>query len=231
MIREEPVLYVPRNPSQQAVLNAYEEHDILFLLGPAGSGKTHAAVAPVLRDIINRKKHGVRRLVLSRPQIEAGERMGFLPGDVKEKMSPWLLPFYDVIGRMTRTKAETIFTEHVEIVPLALMRGRTFDHCAAILDEAQNCSYAQLRMFLTRIGENGKLLIVGDPEQSDLPDGYDLIDTAAALNGLVVTDSEGKEHSIGVVKFTDQDIVRHPLIGQILQRMYDAEYPPARIAS
>lgn len=222
MNREIPILYVPRNEAQRQVVRAYNEHDILFLLGPAGSGKTHAALAPALREIVNHKKQGIRKLILSRPQVEAGEVMGFLPGGPNEKMGPWMLPFYDVLSRMTAAKPEAVFQEHVEVVPLAFMRGRTFDHCAAVLDEAQNCTLKQLRMFLTRLGENAKLLICGDPDQSDLPQGSVLSDVANALHGLYV-DGENRRHSVGVVRFAAADIIRHPLIGAVLDKLRTLE--------
>lgn len=219
---DDQFFYVPRNKGQKLVQQAYLQHDIIICLGPAGSGKTHAAVAPALQTVMGRKSK-VRRILLARPQVEAGEEMGFLPGDLNEKMAPWVAPVCDVIRTMTHIKSEVIFKEYIEVVPLAFMRGRTFDRAVAILDEAQNCTMSQLRMFLTRVGEHGKLILCGDPEQSDVGDGYALEDVADALEGLAITDSDGKVHSVGVVRFTDADIIRHPLIGAILDKLHDKD--------
>jgi len=190
-------------------------NDIIFALGPAGTGKTYIAVAQAVAQLIT---GSIQRLILSHPAVEAGEKLGFLPGDMKEKVDPYLRPLYDALYDMIPgDKVERAITAGViEIAPLAFMRGRTLANAAVILDEAQNTTSMQMKMFLTRLGENSRMIITGDPSQVDLPRGVKsgLVEALQLLNGV-----EG----ISVVRFKDTDVVRHPLVGRIVQA-YDAQY-------
>ena len=198
-----------RSANQQLMVNAIETNDMLFATGPAGSGKTYTAIALAVRALRNRE---VRRLVLSRPAVEAGERLGFLPGDLKEKIDPYLQPLYDALNDMIPAKKlESLLEEGViQIAPLAFMRGRTLDNAFVILDEAQNTTLPQMKMFLTRMGMNSKFIITGDITQIDLPRTQDsgLIQAARLLRGI-----EG----ISFVELNDSDIVRHRLVKEIVR--------------
>ena len=198
-----------RSANQQLMVNAIETNDMLFATGPAGSGKTYTAIALAVRALRNRE---VRRLVLSRPAVEAGERLGFLPGDLKEKIDPYLQPLYDALNDMIPAKKlESLLEEGViQIAPLAFMRGRTLDNAFVILDEAQNTTLPQIKMFLTRMGMNSKFIITGDITQIDLPRTQDsgLIQAARLLRGI-----EG----ISFVELNDSDIVRHRLVKEIVR--------------
>lgn len=198
-----------RSANQQLMVNAIETNDMLFATGPAGSGKTYTAIALAVRALRNRE---VRRLVLSRPAVEAGERLGFLPGDLKEKIDPYLQPLYDALNDMIPAKKlESLLEEGViQIAPLAFMRGRTLDNAFVILDEAQNTTLPQMKMFLTRMGMNSKFIITGDITQIDLPRTQDsgLIQAARLLR-----DIEG----ISFVELNDSDIVRHRLVKEIVR--------------
>jgi len=202
-----------RSPGQQTYLVALRERDMVFALGPAGSGKTYLAVAMGVSLLLAGK---VERIVLSRPAVEAGERLGFLPGDMKEKIDPYLRPLYDALHDMIPAEqiANRMESGEIEIAPLAFMRGRTLAHCFVILDEAQNTTPMQMRMFLTRLGEGSRMVITGDPSQTDLPGGQ--------KSGL--TDAvETLEHVEGVrfVRLTSKDVVRHDLVTRIVDA-YDA---------
>ena len=198
-----------RSANQQLMVNAIETNDMLFATGPAGSGKTYTAIALAVRALRNRE---VRRLVLSRPAVEAGERLGFLPGDLKEKIDPYLQPLYDALNDMIPAKKlESLLEEGViQIAPLAFMRGRTLDNAFVILDEAQNTTLPQMKMFLTRMGMNSKFIITGDITQIDLPRTQDsgLIQAARLLRGI---------DGISFVELNDTDIVRHRLVKEIVR--------------
>jgi phosphate starvation-inducible PhoH-like protein len=190
-------------------MGAFDKADVLFLTGPAGTGKTHLAIALAARSITDKKYD---RLILTRPQVTvADEQMGFLPGRIDQKMHPWLLPVQDVLRNMTHTPSEWL-KAHAETCPLGFIRGRTFDHCIALLDEAQNCSYSQLKAFLSRLGRRGKLIVTGDMQQSDLRGD---VPFRIVLDQLFSSPIPG----VRWVKLGVEDIVRHPLVGQILERL------------
>ena len=196
----------PRSSAQAAYINLMQTHELVFGLGPAGTGKTYLAAAFGAHLLHERR---VERLILSRPALEAGERLGFLPGDLKEKLDPYLRPLYDalfdVLGERC-TKLMELGT--IEVAPLAFMRGRTLSRAFVILDEAQNCTPAQTKMFLTRLGEDSRMVVTADPSQSDLPGGPEGLDQAIRyLHGV-----EG----VGVARFSAGDVVRHPLVTRIV---------------
>ena len=198
-----------RSANQQALVKAYEENDLLFAVGPAGSGKTYTAIALAVRALRNRE---VKRIILSRPAVEAGERLGFLPGDLKDKLDPYLQPLYDALGDMIPPKRLQDFMAEgtIQIAPLAYMRGRTLDRACVILDEAQNTNMSQLKMFLTRMGVNAKFIVSGDATQVDLPKKEDsgLVRGINLLKGI---------KGIETIFFTNEDIVRHPLVTKIVK--------------
>ena len=202
-----------RTPTQASYMRAMEKHQLVFGLGPAGTGKTYLAVAQAVSMML---KGEVDRIILSRPAVEAGERLGFLPGDMKDKVDPYLRPLYDALHDMLPGDqvAKRLAAGDIEVAPLAFMRGRTLAHAFVILDEAQNTTPMQMKMFLTRLGENSRMVITGDLSQIDLPSGMPsgLRDTLGILEGV-----EG----IGKVVFTDKDVVRHELVARIV-RAYDA---------
>ena len=206
---------VARTPMQDAYMRALERSEMVFGVGPAGTGKTYLAVAHAAQLL---ERGAIDKIILSRPAVEAGERLGFLPGDMKEKVDPYLRPLYDALYDMIPAdKVDRAITAGViEIAPLAFMRGRTLANSAIILDEAQNTTSMQMKMFLTRLGENGRMIITGDPSQVDLPRGVKsgLVEALQILQGV-----EG----ISVARFKDVDVVRHPLVGRIV-RAYDAQY-------
>ncbi len=216
-LRTERRTILPRSPNQARYLRALFDHDLVFALGPAGTGKTYLAVAAAL---VMLRKRRVDRIVLSRPAVEAGERLGFLPGDLKEKVDPYLRPLYDALHDMLPEGklASRIESGQIEIAPLAFMRGRTLANAFVILDEAQNTTPAQMKMFLTRLGENGRMVVTGDPTQLDLPPGATsgLADAVARLRGLA---------AVEVVSFDRSDVVRHPLVSRIIEA-YDRREPP-----
>ena len=198
-----------RSTNQQALVRAYQENDLVFAVGPAGSGKTYTSIALAVRALKNKE---IRRIVLSRPAVEAGEKLGFLPGDMKEKIDPYLQPLYDALEDMIPTQKlrEMMEQNIIQIAPLAFMRGRTLSDAVVILDEAQNTTSAQIKMFLTRMGMNTKMIITGDTTQIDLPHNVrsGLIE---ALN--ILKDIKG----IGFVELTKKDIVRHKLVTRIVE--------------
>ena len=199
----------PRTPVQARYLEALVRNDLVLGLGPAGTGKTYLAVA-VGASMLARGE--VDRLILSRPAVEAGERLGFLPGDMKEKVDPYLRPLYDALYDMLPAEQiqRRIDEGVIEVAPLAFMRGRTLAHSYVILDEAQNCTTQQMKMFLTRLGEGARMAVTGDPTQTDLPPGQTsgLSEARQVLKGV-----EGVE----MVEFTDADVVRHPLVQRIVR--------------
>ncbi|KEQ55394.1 PhoH family protein [Sphingobium chlorophenolicum] len=209
MIRTRKKTIVPRSATQVTYMEALTRNDIIFALGPAGTGKTYLAVAQAVSQLIT---GSVDRLILSRPAVEAGERLGFLPGDMKEKVDPYLRPIYDALyDTLPAEQVERrIASGEIEIAPLAFMRGRTLANAFIVLDEAQNTTIAQMKMFLTRFGEGSRMVICGDPRQVDLPQ--------PGISGLAdaVTRLEGVE-GISVVPFGIGDVVRHPVVGRIVQ--------------
>lgn len=198
-----------RTPNQRRLVDLYGQNDLIFAIGPAGSGKTYTAIALAVRALKNRE---VRKLILTRPAVEAGERLGFLPGDLKDKLDPYLQPLYDALHDMIHPKKLQALMEEgiIQIAPLAYMRGRTLDSAFVILDEAQNTSLSQLKMFLTRMGCHAKFIVTGDATQIDLPDKRD----SGLLKGIeMVRPIKG----VGVVEFGTGDIVRHPLVAKIVK--------------
>jgi phosphate starvation-inducible PhoH-like protein len=209
MIRTRKKTIVPRSAVQTDYMNALAKDDMIFALGPAGTGKTYLAVAQAVSQLIS---GSVDRLILSRPAVEAGERLGFLPGDMKEKVDPYLRPLYDALYDMLPTEQveRRIASGEIEIAPIAFMRGRTLNDAFVILDEAQNTTPMQMKMFLTRFGMRSRMVICGDPKQVDLPDPTKsgLADAVSKLEGIA---------RIATVRFTSADVVRHPLVGKIVE--------------
>ncbi|WP_066799949.1 PhoH family protein [Sphingomonas soli] len=209
MIRTRKKTIVPRSLTQAHYMRELVSNDMIFALGPAGTGKTYLAVAQAVAQLIT---GSVQRLILSRPAVEAGERLGFLPGDMKEKVDPYLRPIYDALYDCLPAEQveRRIASGEIEIAPIAFMRGRTLADAFVILDEAQNTTPAQMKMFLTRFGQNSRMVICGDPNQTDLPGGP----AASGLNDAV-SKLEGIE-GISTVRFSTQDVVRHPIVGRIV---------------
>ncbi|MXP14534.1 AAA family ATPase [Altererythrobacter confluentis] len=210
MIRTRKKTIVPRSATQIDYMRQLSREDVIFALGPAGTGKTYVAVAQAVSQLIT---GSVQRLILSRPAVEAGEKLGFLPGDMKEKVDPYLRPLYDALyDCMPPEQVERrIASGEIEIAPIAFMRGRTLADAFVILDEAQNTTREQMKMFLTRFGQNSRMVVCGDPRQVDIPGGdrmSGLIDAVERLEGV-----EG----IGVTRFTRADVVRHPIVGRIVE--------------
>ncbi len=210
MIRTRKKTIVPRTAAQAHYMRELTTHDMIFALGPAGTGKTYIAVAQAVAQLIS---GSVQRLILSRPAVEAGERLGFLPGDMKEKVDPYLRPLYDALYDCLPAEQveRRIASGEIEIAPIAFMRGRTLGDAFVILDEAQNTTPAQMKMFLTRFGQNSRMVICGDPKQTDLPGGVAASGLADATMRL-----EGVE-GISLCRFTAADVVRHPIVGRIVE--------------
>jgi len=204
---------IARTPAQDAYIRAMDRAELVFGVGPAGTGKTYLAVAHAASLL---ERGDINRIILSRPAVEAGERLGFLPGDMKEKVDPYLRPLYDALYDMMRPEhVERCITSGViEVAPLAFMRGRTLANAVVILDEAQNTTSMQMKMFLTRLGENSKMIVTGDPTQIDLPRGErsGLVEALNLLDGV-----EG----VHISRFGDRDVVRHALVARIV-RAYEA---------
>ena len=198
----------PRSANQQELIDAYERNDMVFAVGPAGTGKTYLSIALAVKAL---KEKTAKKIILSRPAVEAGEKLGFLPGDMKDKIDPYLQPLYDALEDMLpQARLQDMMDKHqIQIAPLAFMRGRTLSDAVVILDEAQNTTTQQIRMFLTRMGWNTKMIITGDMTQIDLPRGQKsgLREALSILGGV-----EG----IGVVELTKKDIVRHKLVTRIV---------------
>lgn len=206
---------VSRSPTQGEYLDKLQNNELVFGMGPAGTGKTYLAVAVAVAMM---KRRQVDRIILSRPAVEAGERLGFLPGDMKDKVDPYLRPLYDALYDMMPPKMveERLTSGEIEVAPLAFMRGRTLANSFIILDEAQNTTPTQMKMFLTRLGENGRMAVTGDLSQTDLPMGAksglrDAMETLQQIKG------------IGFVHFTHADVVRHPLVTRIVRAYDDAQ--------
>ncbi len=198
----------PRTAGQEALMEAIAGHALTLVLGPAGTGKTYLAIAAAVEALEAAK---VERIVLSRPAMEAGERLGYLPGDIREKMDPYLRPLYDALGDRLGGRRVRMLIEDgtIEIAPIGFMRGRTLNNAFVVIDEAQNCTYVQLKMLLSRLGWHATMVVTGDPDQSDLLEGLSgLADTATRLEAL---------EDVAVVRMNKGDIVRHPLVSKILQ--------------
>jgi len=200
---------VARTANQKKLVEAFNDNDLVFAIGPAGSGKTYTAIALAVRAL---KTKQIRKIILSRPAVEAGEKLGFLPGDMKEKIDPYLQPLYDALEDMIPPLKLKEYIENniIQIAPLAIMRGRTLNDAVIILDEAQNTTKPQIKMFLTRLGLNGKMIVTGDITQIDLPHTQQsgLIHAMHVLNGI---------KGIATVEFNKKDIVRHKLVQQIVE--------------
>ena len=216
--RKRPI--TPRSPNQKRYVDAIRTHDIVFGVGPAGTGKTYLAVAMAVAAL---QRGEVRRIVLTRPAVEAGEKLGFLPGDLAEKVNPYLRPLYDALhDMMNSAKCDRLLEEGtIEVAPLAFMRGRTLERCFVILDEAQNTTRQQMKMFLTRLGASSKAVITGDMTQVDLPGGQGsgLRDAQRILRRI---------DAIPFVEFAATDVVRHPLVQRIIEAYDHAEARDAR---
>jgi len=209
----------PRTAAQAGYVKAMREHELVFGLGPAGTGKTYLAVAAAI-DLLMAGR--VERIILSRPAVEAGERLGFLPGDLREKVDPYLRPIFDALNDMLPADQlqKRLASGEIEVAPLAFMRGRTLAHAFVILDEAQNTTPVQMKMFLTRLGEGSRMVVTGDPTQVDLPPASrsGLADALEALRGV---------DEVALVRFTEKDVVRHQLVARIVGA-YEARDRAAR---
>ena len=201
--------------NQRKLVDAVRQNDMVFAIGPAGTGKTYTGVALAVRALKNKE---VKRIILTRPAVEAGENLGFLPGDLKEKLDPYMQPLYDALRDMIPSEKLDSYIEKgiIQIAPLAFMRGRTLDHAFVILDEGQNTTHAQMKMFLTRMGKNAKFLLTGDPGQIDLPRRV-ISGLKEAL--LILKDIEG----VGVVFLDDKDVIRHKLVKKVIEAYKNIE--------
>jgi len=215
MIRTRRKTIVPRSATQIAYMRSLARDDIIFALGPAGTGKTYLAVAQAVSQLMT---GSVQRLILSRPAVEAGEKIGFLPGDMKDKVDPYLRPLYDALyDCMPPEQVERrIASGEIEIAPIAFMRGRTLADAFVILDEAQNTTREQMKMFLTRFGMNSRMVVCGDPRQVDIPGGPNMSGLNDAVGRLEGVDG------FGTIRFTAADVVRHPIVGRIVEA-YEGE--------
>lgn len=199
-----------QNPNQQQFFDLVADHSVVFSVGPAGTGKTYIAVAKAVEAL---EAGRVGRIILSRPAVEAGENLGYLPGDMEDKLSPYLRPLYDALtDRLSAKRVRAMMAEGViEVAPIAFMRGRTLNNAFVVLDEAQNCTYAQLKMLLTRLGWHSSMVVTGDPDQTDLLPG---------VSGLAeITEKLDRVDGIGVVRFQKPDVVRHPLVAQMIEHI------------
>lgn len=219
-LKGEPIVYGPnglivraRTPNQRKMVDSIDKNDILFAVGPAGTGKTYTAVALAVRALRNKE---IKRIILTRPAVEAGENLGFLPGDLKEKVDPYLRPLYDALDDMIPVEKLKGYLENrtIEVAPLAFMRGRTLDNCFVILDEAQNATDMQLKMFLTRMGPTAKFIVTGDLTQIDLPKKTQ----SGLANAIKILDNI---NGIDIVYLTGSDVVRHKLVRRILEAYGD----------
>jgi phosphate starvation-inducible PhoH-like protein len=197
------------NGAQKLAWQILEKHDISFLVGPAGTGKSHLAMSYAISEIIAKKK---KRIFLTRPIVEAGEKLGFLPGSFEEKVNPYMLPLLDIITKCVGTAGGQFeaVVRSMEFAPLAYLRGRTFDDAICIFDESQNATMGQMMLFLTRLGKNSKMIITGDPTQSDIPCNTTLQDVVSKLQWV---------DGIGMVELKTNSIVRHPLVGKIIETL------------
>lgn len=200
------------NSAQKLAYSVYQEHDIMAMLGPAGTGKTHLAAAFAIAEVLNKTK---RKIVLTRPIVESGESLGYLPGTFEEKINPYILPVFDCIQKLVgawQDSFDNFVNTYIEVAPIAYMRGRTFDNSVCIFDEAQNATKSQLKLFLTRFGQNSKIVITGDPKQSDIhtSGNVPIVDVIHRIETLA---------GVGVIRFGEDSIVRHPLVSEILKRL------------
>lgn len=196
-----------KNESQKKAWQMFQEHDVLFLSGKAGTAKTFLATAFAISECLTHKK----KIIIARPIVDAGEKLGYLPGDFKEKVDPYMRPIYDCMDKILGVEGEQRekVKKYLEIAPLAYLRGRTFDNAVCLLDEAQNANMKQLVLFVTRLGEGSKLILTGDPDQSDIIDsGY-----------AKMMDAFENTERIGILRFAAESIVRHPLVGKMLEKM------------
>jgi phosphate starvation-inducible PhoH-like protein len=209
LVRKNGSIIIPKNVSQQKMTTLIQQNNLLFALGPAGTGKTYMAIALASKAL---KEKYIKKIILTRPAVEAGENLGFLPGDLYDKLSPYMKPLYDSLDDIFEKEKLNFYLKNnqIEIVPLAFMRGRTLDNAFVILDEAQNTTIKQMKMFLTRMGEGSRMVITGDRSQIDLPNGVrsGLLDAES----LLATVSQ-----IGFNYFTSKDVVRHPLVAKIIE--------------
>lgn len=198
-----------KNEAQGLAWASFKQHDVLFLVGPAGTGKSHLSVAFACEQILTKEK---RKIILTRPIVEAGESLGYLPGEFEEKVQPYMMPMYDCIDKLVGREGvwRDRINQALEVVPLAYMRGRTFDNAICIFDEAQNATMTQLKLFMTRFGEDSKLIINGDPTQSDLAGDVALTNVMHRLSDV---------QGIGSVQFKSNSIVRHPLVSKIIEKL------------
>lgn len=198
-----------KNDAQGFAWAAFQQHDVLFLTGPAGTGKSFLACAFAIEQILKKEK---KKIVLTRPIVESGESLGFLPGEFEEKVHPYMMPMYDCIDKLAGREGpwRDKIDQSLEVAPIAYMRGRTFDDAVCIFDEAQNATLMQLKLFLTRFGENSKIIITGDPSQSDIGEDVALSNVMHRLMNVP---------GVGVVQFKTQQIVRHPLVSQIIESL------------
>jgi len=205
-----------RTPNQRRLVDAAKKNDMVFAIGPAGTGKTYTGVALAVKAL---KEKQVKRIILTRPAVEAGENLGFLPGDLKEKLDPYMQPLYDALRDMISPEKLTHYIENgtIQIAPMAFMRGRTLDHAFVILDEAQNTTHAQMKMFLTRMGKNAKFLITGDPGQIDLPRR---VTSGLKEAILVLQNLEGIE----VIYLDENDVIRHKLVKKVIAAYKSIEH-------
>jgi phosphate starvation-inducible PhoH-like protein len=198
-----------KNASQKMAWSLYDRHDVLFMLGPPGVGKTHLAMAFAIHDLLERKRN---KIILSRPIVEAGENLGYLPGTLQEKVDPYMTPLFDCMERLfsqiNSNASKDYIMRNYEVAPLAYLRGRNFSHTVCILDEAQNCTKAQIKLFLTRMSENCKMIVSADPDQSDLGRDNCISDVVGMLESV---------KGIATVRFGEDAIVRHPLVSKILK--------------
>lgn len=205
-----------RTVNQRKLVDASKKNDMVFAIGPAGTGKTYTGVALAVRALKNKE---VRRIILTRPAVEAGENLGFLPGDLKEKLDPYMQPLYDALRDMIAPEKLAHYIENgtIQIAPMAFMRGRTLDHAFVILDEAQNTTHAQMKMFLTRMGKNAKFLITGDPGQIDLPRR-----TISGLKEALLV--LGNVAGIEIIYLDDKDVIRHRLVKKVIDAYKSIEH-------
>ena len=200
----------PQNDTQAKLMAAIDEKPLVFAIGAAGTGKTYLAIAKAVEALEAGK---VSRIILSRPAVEAGESLGYLPGDMEDKLSPYLRPLHDaLVDRLSAKRLKALTAEGViEIAPIAFMRGRTLNNAYVVIDEAQNCTYGQMKMLLTRLGWNSSIVVTGDPDQSDLLSGLSGLDeTARRLEAL---------EKVSVIRFSREDVVRHPLVAQMIEAL------------
>ena len=208
-------LIKPQTPNQRKLVELSEKNDLVFAIGPAGTGKTYLGVALAIRAL---KDKQVKKIILTRPAVEAGENLGFLPGDMKEKLDPYMQPLYDALRDMIPSEKLDMFIEKgvIQIAPMAFMRGRTLDNAFVILDEAQNTTHAQMKMFLTRMGKSAKFMITGDPGQIDLPRR---VTSGLKEALLILKDVKG----VGMMYLDDKDVVRHRLVKKVIEAYKDIE--------